>query len=998
MYLRAILWVLVVILAVCFQCAISHVLQRRMEGFLPYLAKKGRGVLKNIGNSSDNPPPTEADKFHSRGSSGGQPRLKRLHGQRFDPKLADNVVAQVEQLKLDQEIDAILARSHYVQPGPVPESLERYVVNPGYDEFDTWEERFGFEEYVAETVNPDPIYLDVLHADPKKVPPQKEVDEAYSRIQEAGRLLTKLTPEQRIQRPIDVKFMVQEFQNTWLKHIPPDKQTPEVLAKIKDVSERIRPMVVASKKHAQVEAVIAEPLANWKKFDGTLGQGLQDALTIYAKDQTGKAVASQVMNHFKTWHSSEIQQTAKSTAEHLLKDLPPEDIVRMHSMVFSSRQYRPISVGSQRSELQQFLAKKLGQVPHERDEEYQFILERLSTKHYINLRRKSNMEITTLTPEQIAAGIKIGTDDMMHLKFHFAIVNPTEQVAESILKTKLDFLSRDVAADPKVMKAAYQQKVYDIVYHTNRKVETQLFKKNFGMEVSSGELAQKINDLGQAWNPDLKAFETDFKNKLPEEEYAQLSQAAAVSKELYAATLESIKEARKLDRFEFLESRAFDEGHKYSYTDVLDFVHDLEDKGVIDRKLAESLFESGESSHEITSGPSGEAAATALNKLHQELQIDLFDKLEIRSIPQLDLSPATSAITKFLDELTAAKLITPEERRYFYPLHQGSTPISLVEDFAANTGRIADFSHFFQTRLQERLSANFDQIPRDAPSFRSGFLTKSTESEITRQKDEINEFLDKNEYAKVFERLRPQSIDKNVHDYWSNEYVSQELWDDYFSREYIMYKMYPIDQQMVHMAQNQKLPPPGAQELKDLALSKLSPPDPASSSAKRVAASKNNEVERVAASSSSTLKFKNKKTEFPDDRHFALVRHPLKPMKGNDATQTPPLADARFQNTAFRYLDKHLMDEWNSSVEMIASKKERYQQDIIKRDLYVSRIQKTMQSEALQPYSGIIGKIFAQINSRFSFGFSRQGKVLYKLTPAADDPRVQEAFRVGHRL
>ncbi|KNZ62283.1 hypothetical protein VP01_1290g4 [Puccinia sorghi] len=1021
MHLHVFPWVLV--LTLCCQCTFAHVLQRRMEGLFPSLAKSSffKGIrgstddarqLTRVSGTPHNPDgiPELSHASHLPGSPSGQRQLTRsdatrfnfhLAGQRqltrnsgarFDLQKVDNAVGRVELL---QEIDAILARSHNSPHSSVPKSLKEYEIKPSSGAYDTYENQFEDGEFVYEEVTHDPIYLDVIHSGIRKVP-QRDLDQSYSQTQEAGRILTALTPEHRtrqtagadFQQTVDVDFMVREFRTTWLKHIPQDKQTLDVSHSIHDVSKTIKRMVVSSKKHAETEKLIAKPLASWKAFDSTLGKGLQEAVSAYAKDQTGKAVVSQLEKSLKNWHSPQIQQLAQSTTGNLLKDLDPEDITRMHTMVFSGRQDKPIAAGEPKSQLQQFLVDKLGQVPNEKDEEFKFILEGLSTQHYASLMTKSNVEIATLTPEEIAAVVKIEAEDIMHLKVQFAIVNPSEKAAGRLLNNKLDSLSRAVAGDLEIMKAALQNKVHEIVQHTNYKVETQLFKRNFGIELSSAELAGKMKDLGKAWNPDLRAFERDFKAQLLPEEYDQLSKAAAASKELYAQVLASIKETRKIDRFRYLEDRAFPEGHR-DPTAVLQFVQDLEQKGIIDKKLAESLFESGKSTGQATPDPSAQEAVSALSKLHKTMQIDLFDKLEIRSIPQLPLSDAISSIIKNLDELKKAQLITPEERDYFFPLKLTSAPIAAIEDYAANIARLRDFSALFRNRLEDHLNSQFAQIPRDAPKFRSSFLTKYTEIQTSDQKEEIDALLIKKEYANIIERLRPESIEKNLQERLPHEFVGEELWDDYFSREYSMYKIYPVDQLAAKVAENPSRYKPrkfsdsrkDLQNLKNLALSKLSAPESAGHPAGN-------------AASSGKGVLKTQKTDFPDERHFALVNDPLKPMKTNGAQQTPPLADARFKDTAFRYLDKSLMDEWNASVDMIASQKELYQQNLIKRDLYDAQIQNAM--ESLGPYSQIVGKIFREINSKFSVGFSESSTTLYKLTPKADDPRVTGAF-IGHR-
>ncbi|PLW22985.1 hypothetical protein PCASD_14795 [Puccinia coronata f. sp. avenae] len=932
-------------------------------------------------------------------------KLTRTGGQRF--KESSLPQSTLDDIAKENSLDAIAKNppsrhilthqdesSHRVQGDPIPHSIANLRADQS-EEYESFSERFGTHIPELKPVNYDPIYLDVLHEDPRPIPKDAEVSKKLSdQAKRAGKILASLSADEKLRQTVDIDFMVREFKNTWLKKIHPEHQKDGKVSKgIEQVSEQFRGVLQLSKPRAQTEKAISTTMKPWKEFEKKLAQGLQDAMEVYIKDQTDKIVLSQLDDIFKNWNSPKVKETAESIAESLSKEIDYQDLKHLAQatlLTSSPRNTRLIlkMLDPHEEDLKKFLIEKFKQVPQSSDEESRFIFEQFSSRTYSTLMKKnSNTQLMDLTPEEIAASTQITTESILHLKFQFSLVKPFEEAAESLVRTHVNQIANLIADDTDLMKEAYKKQLDKMIYDSNAKVEAQLFKRNYNIDLTPDQMYNKMKKLGEAWKLDLEAFERNFKSKLSPQEYKELSDASS-SKLLYDDVLNSIKRTRKIDQFQYLESETFVEEHYPDhFSSVKAFVDKLSERGVIEEEFARQL---------LIDAKKENGATIALNKLNTIMNIEVFNKLEIRLLPQLDLSSETSSINNFLDELMTERLITTEERNYFYPTHvpKDSTPISLIEDFAKRVKELPTLPSAFRDRLAGYLNLKFEGISRDA-SFKSETLTKQTDYLISLQKEQINGDLRDNKYDQAFQSLHPDSIKNSVNDQLSHEYLASEFWKDYFSREYSAYKILPIDRQKEKLLNDGALKSTGitnedALNLRERALRQLRP----QATEKDPSAESKGTASKVEATSSKTQATSSKKKDdkeeikLPDERHFALLANSLKPAEGKTAQQSLKLADERFKNTPFRYLDKNIMDEWNASVNYISKKMNSLTESIEKRNLLNTNMLKRLR--AMNQYNQILDQLIHDINIKFTPIDLQSG--LYKLTPDARDPRLQNSL------
>jgi hypothetical protein len=764
--------------------------------------------------------------------------------------------------------------------------------------------------------------------------------------------LTRLSADERAKKnPIDWKFLSEEYKNAWLKQIPPEHRTDQkVLDEIKRVKPQFRQLLTLSSRLATAEKEIEKAVVDeWKKFQSTLAKGLRKALKVYIEDETAKVVLSKVEQIYKNWHSEEVTQTAKSMAEAFSKEINYDTLKQIDE-----------ARNLPNKDVEQFLIEKLSQAP-QKDEEFQFVFQQLSARANADVIRRTGDKLMDLTPEKIAEGIEITTESILRLRFQFAMVKPLEKPTEEIIRNEANRISRLVAGDTELMQKAYE-KVLNQMIHPNSKIQAQLFKKYYNIELTSQEIYDRMQSLGAVWKVDLQAFEKDFRGQLSKEEYTELFEAAVTSKSRYTTALKSVMKDRKIDRFKSLLQKVVDKENPH-YADYLAmFVDGLSKENVISEGIHTHLLSEIEEGHPEWVVP----------YLHTVMRSELFDKLEATSLPQLDISSTTSSINEFLDDLMEGKLITSEERNYFYPVNvpEDSTPNLLIKEFSKRVNDLPDLPLGFQERLEGYLNPNFGQIASDK-RFISETLKRNTDSLVLKQKEEIDKYLEEWEIGKIFEHLHPESVEKTTRARLTDEDWAEGFWEDYFSREHTAFQHYQIGKR------EQDIPPDPyknvySSDLIKRALSYLSPEDN-----KNLAKSAQDEVlaksaqhegqlgGKKAQSSSSEPPPTDMKVSFPDAAHFVLRENPLKPSKTNTVQQFPQLADDRFKNSPFRYLDKHTMNEWNDSVIYIRKEISRIYPELELRNAHGRQIEAKLKS--MGNYYQVLGKIVEKINEEFRF-------------------------------
>ncbi|PLW19481.1 hypothetical protein PCANC_08745 [Puccinia coronata f. sp. avenae] len=460
---------------------------------------------------------------------------------------------------------SVLSDAHSVESDPVPESLAQYRgrhYDDGYEsesdsDSDEWEIKLYKSQRRAVTYNP--IFLSVMSEDHNAVTiNERKLQESFNNFATAGKILTRLSADERAKKnPIDWKFLSEEYKNAWLKQIPPEHRTDQkVLDEIKRVKPQFRQLLTLSSRLATAEKEIEKAVVDeWKKFQSTLAKGLRKALKVYNEDETAKVVLSKVEQIYKNWHSEEVTQKAKSMAEAWSKEINYDTLKQIDE-----------ARNLPNKDVEQFLIEKLSQAP-QKDEEFQFVFQQLSARANADVIRRTGDKLMDLTPEKIAEGIEITTESILRLRFQFTMVKPLEKPTEEIIRNEANRISRLVAGDTELMQKAYE-KVLNQMIHPNSKIQAQLFKKYYDIELTSQEIYDRMQSLGAVWKVDLQAFEKDFRGQLSKEEYEELFEAAVTSKSRYTTALKSVMKDQKIDRFKSLLQKVVDEENPH-YADYL---------------------------------------------------------------------------------------------------------------------------------------------------------------------------------------------------------------------------------------------------------------------------------------------------------------------------------------------------------------------------------------------------------------------------------------------
>ncbi|KAA1066440.1 hypothetical protein PGT21_030523 [Puccinia graminis f. sp. tritici] len=670
---------------------------------------------------------------------------------------------------------------------PMPQSLAAYKKEDGVQMWESFSDRFSFE---PEPAKYERIYLDVTH---QKVPtPINPADLAKSteQIQSAGDILANLSGEERLRQTVDIDFVVREFRNEWIKKLHPEaRHNEEALQQIDRVGKKLKQILIVSKKQVKAEQEIKEILSPWKTFERELGVALHDSMRVFMKEETDKVVMSRLVDRFNAWNPTTVEPVAKSVADNLMKNINYKELQQLYQVAFPTR--AKVSIGlktldPRTKDYRKYLVTKFCKAPQFSDEEFRFIFERISSRNFAVLDRKPDRELMDLTPETIATSIQVTPEEIMHLKFQFAMTRPLEETATQSAKVKLNSEFGRITSNNALMRKAYSEKLKEIIYHTSAKVEREFFQQNFGIQSSSQGIYYEMKSLSNMWNVDLGAFERTFKSQLPPEEYKELFEAATRSRVFYEEVLESIKESRQIDKFQHTEYETFELEHHATYQDAVHaFVVKLRARGIISDEFSDQLL-------------FGIARPDLVrSRLTQMMEIGLFDKLEAGLVPQADLSPVTTSITNYLDKLTTKGLLTTEEHNYLYPLDapKGLPPLQLIQDFSTKLNELDKLPDAFQNRLIQSLEAKFATIPRDG-GFQSETLTRSTENLISSHSSDIKRHLGKLEYNEAFASLKafqPKYVDNYVSEL--EEDFAKDLWNDYFSRNYRTYKTFPIDKE-----------------------------------------------------------------------------------------------------------------------------------------------------------------------------------------------------------
>jgi hypothetical protein len=842
--------------------------------------------------------------------------------------------------------------------------------------------------------------------------------------------LVNLSGEERLRQTVDIDFVVREFRNEWIKKLHPEaRHDQEALQQIDRVGEKLKQMLIISKKQVKTTREIREIMSPWRSFERDLGVALHDSMRVFMKEETDKIVMSRLVDSFHAWNPTTVEPVAKLVADDLIKNIDYKELQRLYRVAFPTRlkvSFGLKTLDPRTKDYRKYLVAKLCEAPQFSDEEFRFIFEKIASRNFAALDRQPDRELMDLTPETIATGIQVTTDEIMHLKFQFAMTRPLEETAKEAAKVKLNREFGRIASDNALVRKAYSQKLKEIMYRTSPKVETEFFQRTFGIQSSSHGIYYKMKSLSNMWNVDLSAFERTFKSQLPPEEYKELFEAATRSRVFYEEVLDSIKESRQIDKFQHTEYETFVLGNHATNQDAVQaFVEKLRARGIISESLSDQLL-FGLKRPELVR-----------LRLTQIMEIELFNKLESGLVPQADLSPVTTSITNYLDELTTKRLLTPEERNYLYPLDapRGSPPLRLIQDFSAKLNQLDKLPEAFRDKLIQSLEAKFDTIPRDG-RFQSETLTKSTEDLISSHSSDIESHLGKLEYHEAFTSLnnfQPKYIDKYVSDL--EEVFAKDLWNDYFSRNYRTYKTFPIDAEQDQIGGPAKRKIANPTQLIDRALSHLAKDRPKTAGSDQADLTKprtykplrsvseaagGSKAPEVGKSGSQAGKSEltpatselapgapgtsdlevakdpkkiNKVTEtekkLPDERHYALWGNPLKPVKENRSPQSLTVADERLRDTPFRYLQKEIAQQWNTEARFLFAKTDAVVQKIYKKDSLGYTLEKGLTS--LDQYNQVLGKVMRQVNAKFSTADSKN-RAVYKLTPKASDLRVQNSF------
>ncbi|EFP83731.2 uncharacterized protein PGTG_09444 [Puccinia graminis f. sp. tritici CRL 75-36-700-3] len=907
---------------------------------------------------------------------------------------------------------------------PMPQSLAAYKKEDGVQMWESFSDRFSFE---PEPAKYERFYLDVTH---QKVPtPINPADLAKSteQIQSAGDILANLSGEERLRQTVDIDFVVREFRNKWIKKLHPEaRHNEEALQQIDRVGKKLKQILIVSKKQVKAEQEIKEILSPWKTFERELGVALHDSMRVFMKEETDKVVMSRLVDRFNAWNPTTVEPVAKSVADNLMKNINYKELQQLYQVAFPAR--AKVSIGlktldPQTKDYRKYLVTKFCEAPQFSDEEFRFIFERISSRNFAVLDRKPDRELMDLTPETIATSIQVTPEDIMHLKFQFAMTRPLEETATQSAKVKLNSEFGRITSNNALMRKAYSEKLKEIIYHTSSKVEREFFQQNFGIQSSSHGIYYEMKRLSNMWNVDLRAFERTFKSQLPPEEYKELFKAATRSRVFYEEVLESIKESRQIDKFQHTEYETFELEHHATNQDAVHaFVVKLRARGIISDEFSDQLL-------------FGIARPDLVrSRLTQMMEIGLFDKLEAGLVPQADLSPVTTSITNYLDKLTTKGLLTTEEHNYLYPLDapKGLPPLQLIQDFSTKLNELDKLPDAFQNRLIQSLEAKFATIPRDG-RFQSETLTRSTENLISSHSSDIKRHLGKLEYNEAFASLKvfqPKYVDNYVSEL--EEDFAKDLWNDYFSRNYRTYKTFPIDKEKDQIGGPEKRKIANPTQLIERALDHLAKDRPKITGSDQADLTKprtckllqsvseaagGSKAPKEGKSGSTAGKGKltpatselapgtsnlevakdpkkiNKVTErekkLPDERHYALWANPLKPVKENRSPQSLTLADERLKDTPFRYLKKEIAEQWNTQARFVLVNTDAAVQKIYKKDSLAYTLEKGLTS--LDQYNQVVGKVMQQVNAKFSTIGSR-GRALYKLTPKASDLRVQNSF------
>ncbi|KAA1066538.1 hypothetical protein PGT21_033218 [Puccinia graminis f. sp. tritici] len=910
---------------------------------------------------------------------------------------------------------------------PMPQSLAAYKKEDGVQRWESFSDRFSFE---PEPAKYERIYLDVTH---QKVPtPVNPTDlaESTEEIQSAGDILVNLSGEERLRQTVDTDFVVREFRNEWIKKLHPEaRHDEEALQQIDRVGEKLKQILIVSKKQVKTAREIKEILSPWKSFERELGVALHDSMRVFMKEETDKVVMSRLVDRFNAWNPTTVEPVAKSVADNLIKNIDYKELQRLYRVAFPTRvkvSYGLKTLDPRTKDYRKYLVTKFCEAPQFSDEEFRFIFERISSRNFAALDRKPDLELMDLTPETIATSIQVTPDEIMHLKFQFAMTRPLEETATQSAKVKLNSEFGRITSNNALMRKAYSEKLREIMYRTSAKVETEFFQRNFGIQSSSHGIYYEMKSLSNMWNVDLGAFERTFKSQLPPEEYKELFEAATRSRVFYEEVLESIKESRQIDKFQHTEHEIFELGHYATYQDAVHaFVVKLRARGIISDEFSDQLL-------------FGIARPDLVRlRLTQRMEIGLFDKLEAGLVPQADLSPVTTSITNYLDKLTTKGLLTTEERNYLYPLDapKGLPPLRLIQDFSAKLNELDKLPEAFRDKLIQALAAKFDTIPRDG-RFQSETLTKSTETLISSHSSDIERHLGKLEYNEAFASLKafqPKYVDNYVSEL--KDVFAKDLWNDYFARNYRTYKTFPIDKEQDQIGGPGKRKIANPSQLIERALDHLAKDRPKIAGSDQADLTKprtykplrsiseaaggskapeggqsgstagkgeltpatselapgapgTNDLE-VAKDPKKINKVTEREKKLPDERHYALWANPLKPVKENRSPQSLTLADERLKDTPFRYLKKEIAEQWNTQARFVLVKTDAAVQKIYKKDSLAYTLEKSLTS--LDQYNQVVGKVMRQVNAKFSTSDSR-GRAVYKLTPKASDLRVQNSF------
>ncbi|KAI7952313.1 hypothetical protein MJO29_007944 [Puccinia striiformis f. sp. tritici] len=719
---------------------------------------------------------------------------------------------------------------------PIPQSLAAYKTKTGYAGWDleSYSERFLLDTEPAEY---EDIYLDLIHESaqrevahteaphtevphteaphteashteaphteaPHTEPPHAvapipihpdDLARSTKEIERAGTILQDLSAEEKLRGTVDIDFMARRFRNEWMERIPPEhRDDVEVLKQVDQVEQHLKQMLYTSKAHAKVQKDIEATTKPWKQFERHLGRALHDSLPVYVKEETDKVVQSQLAEIFdqklKQWKSIAVRPVAESVVDDLIEKIDDKGLLELYQMATFARSQRENLEGVEKLDSEKLEAFKTLLVerlsaPEMSAEEFRFLSEGISKRNYGTLMQLTDKDLMALTPEIIGTKNQLVIDDILHFRLQFSTVKAMEKSAEDSAKQMLKLHSEQIAGNQNLMKSTYEQKLATIFARSNRKVEAQFFQKNFGIERSADDMYNQMKDMGHMWNVDLVAFERNFKYELPPREYQELSEAASRSRLYYQEVLGSIVQSRKIDRYKFLEAETLKPGQQYQQAVPL-LLKKLHERGVVkifDREI------------EYASG-SNRAAKVTLDQVKDRMRIGVFDKLEAEAIQQSDLSPVTSSITNFLDELATKRLITQEERDYFFPrnIPKNSPPLLLVQEFSKKVDQLSELPRAFIDRLISSLTTKFDSIPRDA-KFQSETLARKSEEFMSSHQSEIDKYLRRHDYKQAVNDLQSSSIARAVDDHMWDEGYAVELWDDHFQREYISYKLQSIE-------------------------------------------------------------------------------------------------------------------------------------------------------------------------------------------------------------